>query len=89
MSLEDFFLLCKRWLTSDRFNHVVTLNPEMVMLAEGDTTFREAMQAAELRVPLLTSSLTTSAAFLPIYLAESSTGEYTAPPAQGPQITEI
>ena len=30
-------------------------------------------------MPLLTSSLTTAAAFLPIYLAESSTGEYTAP----------
>ena len=35
--------------------------------------------AAELRIPLLTSSLTTAAAFLPIYLAESTTGEYTAP----------
>ena len=34
--------------------------------------------ASELRIPLLTSSLTTGAAFLPIYLAESSTGEYTA-----------
>jgi multidrug efflux pump subunit AcrB len=34
--------------------------------------------AKELRTPLLTSSLTTSAAFLPIFLAESSVGEYTA-----------
>ena len=34
--------------------------------------------AAELRIPLLISSLTTIAAFLPIYLAESDTGEYTA-----------
>ena len=31
----------------------------------------------ELLVPLLTSSLTTAAAFLPIYLAKSSAGEYT------------
>ena len=35
--------------------------------------------ARELRIPLLTSSLTTAAAFLPIFLAESATGEYTAP----------
>jgi multidrug efflux pump subunit AcrB len=35
--------------------------------------------AKELAVPLLTSSATTAAAFLPIYLAESETGEYTAP----------
>ncbi len=35
--------------------------------------------AAELRIPLLTSSLTTSAAFLPIFLAQSAVGEYTAP----------
>ena len=32
----------------------------------------------ELKVPLLTASLTTAAAFLPIYLAESSVGEFTA-----------
>ena len=35
--------------------------------------------ARELRLPLLTSSLTTAAAFLPIFLSESQTGEYTAP----------
>lgn len=35
--------------------------------------------AAELKIPLLTSSLTTSAAFLPIFLAKSATGEYTSP----------
>ena len=35
--------------------------------------------ARELRRPLLVASLTTAAAFLPIFLAESSTGEYTAP----------
>lgn len=51
MSLAEFSRLCKRWLTSDRFNHVVTLNPEMIMLAERDNTFREVVQAAEIRVP--------------------------------------
>ena len=35
--------------------------------------------ARELRAPLLISSLTTAAAFLPIFLAQSTTGEYTAP----------
>ncbi len=35
--------------------------------------------ARELWLPLLISSLTTAAAFLPIFLAESDTGEYTAP----------
>ena len=34
---------------------------------------------ASCEIPLLTSSLTTAAAFLPIFLAKSSTGEYTAP----------
>ncbi|WP_163930966.1 efflux RND transporter permease subunit [Paraferrimonas sp. SM1919] len=33
--------------------------------------------ANELKLPLLTSSLTTSAAFLPIFLAKSTMGEYT------------
>ncbi len=32
----------------------------------------------ELRIPMLTSSLTTSVAFLPIFLAQSAAGEYTA-----------
>ena len=32
----------------------------------------------EMAIPLLTSSLTTAAAFLPIFLAESAVGEYTA-----------
>lgn len=51
MSPEEFMRLCSRWLTSDKFHHVVTLNPEMVMLAEGNDAFREAVQAAEARVP--------------------------------------
>jgi multidrug efflux pump subunit AcrB len=35
--------------------------------------------ASELRTPLLIASLTTAAAFLPIFLAESDVGEYCAP----------
>ena len=48
---EDFFALCATWLESDSFHHVVTLNPEMVMLAEEDELFRKAIATAEIRVP--------------------------------------
>jgi len=50
---NDFLRLCERWLTqtAGSFNHIVTLNPEMVLLAEERTAFREAVNAAELRVP--------------------------------------
>ncbi len=52
----------------------------MVLMDEGKSPVDAAIQAGnELKVPLLTSSLTTVAAFLPIYLAEASVGEYTAP----------
>lgn len=51
MSPEEFSLLCGRWLKSSKFHHVVTLNPEMVMLAERDSAFEEAVQAAQVRVP--------------------------------------
>jgi len=61
-------------------NAIVMSESIMVEMAGGMSGIDAAIKsAAELRVPLLTSSLTTSAAFLPIYLAESSTGEYTAP----------
>ncbi len=60
-------------------NGVVMAESIMVQMAAGRTGVEAAVSSArELRVPLLTSSLTTSAAFLPIYLAESATGEYTA-----------
>jgi multidrug efflux pump subunit AcrB len=50
----------------------------MVQMAAGKERVQAAVDSArELRIPLLTSSLTTCAAFLPIYLAESTTGEYT------------
>jgi multidrug efflux pump subunit AcrB len=61
-------------------NAIVMSESIMVQMASGKKAFDAAVDSArELQIPLLTSSLTTAAAFLPIYLAESSTGEYTAP----------
>jgi len=61
-------------------NAIVMSESIMVQIAEGQSPLKAAIDSgAELRIPLLTSSLTTAAAFLPIYLAESNTGEYTAP----------
>jgi len=61
-------------------NAIVMSESIMVQMGEGKGAVQAACDsAAELRIPLLTSSLTTAAAFLPIYLAESTTGEYTAP----------
>ncbi|UCH84877.1 MAG: efflux RND transporter permease subunit, partial [Candidatus Latescibacterota bacterium] len=61
-------------------NAIVMTESIMVQMREGKPPAKAAIDsAAELRIPLLTSSLTTAAAFLPIFLAESSVGEYTAP----------
>ncbi len=61
-------------------NAIVMSESMLVLLRRGVSAVEAALtSAAELRWPLLTSSLTTSAAFLPIYLAESETGEYCAP----------
>ncbi|MEC4674187.1 MAG: efflux RND transporter permease subunit [Nitrospirota bacterium] len=61
-------------------NAIVMSEAIMVHMSRGKGSFDAAIDAAkELKVPLLTSSLTTAAAFLPIYLAESNVGEYTAP----------
>jgi multidrug efflux pump len=61
-------------------NAIVMSEATMVKMAGGSKPIDAAVDSAnELRIPLLTSSLTTAAAFLPIYLAESDTGEYTAP----------
>lgn len=50
----------------------------MVLMQRGKSVIEASLQSAnELKVPLLTSALTTAAAFLPIFLAKSSTGEYT------------
>lgn len=61
-------------------NAIVMAESIMVKMEQGIERVKAALEATqELRIPLLTSSLTTSAAFLPIYLAESAIGEYTAP----------
>jgi multidrug efflux pump subunit AcrB len=60
-------------------NGIVMTESIMVQIADGKTPVEAAVDSAnELRTPLLISSLTTAAAFLPIFLAESATGEYTA-----------
>lgn len=51
MSLETFLRICRTWLDSPSLHHVVTLNPEMVLEAEGNREFAEAVAAADLRVP--------------------------------------
>ena len=59
-------------------NAIVMSESIMVSMSEGASPVEAAVNSAkELRIPLLTSSLTTSAAFLPIYLAEGTMGEYT------------
>ena len=59
-------------------NAIVMSESIMVSMSGGKPPVEAAVASAvELRTPLLTSSLTTSAAFLPIYLAEGTTGEYT------------
>ena len=58
-------------------NAIVMSENIMVQMSQGVPAVQAAIDSAtELRVPLLTSSLTTAAAFLPFYLAKSSTGEY-------------
>ena len=60
-------------------NGIVMSESIMVEMQNGKSPMEAAVHSAnELKVPLLTSSLTTSAAFLPIFLAESAMGEYTA-----------
>jgi multidrug efflux pump subunit AcrB len=60
-------------------NSVVMCENMIGEMENGKTPIEAAIDSAnELKIPLLTSTLCTSAAFLPIYLAESVTGEYTA-----------
>jgi len=60
-------------------NAIVMSESIMVQIRSGKGRVEAAIDSArELRIPLLTSSLTTAAAFLPIYLAESEVGEYCA-----------
>ncbi len=61
-------------------NAIVMAESIMVQMERGKKAVEAALDSArELRVPLLVASLTTAAAFLPIFLAESQVGEYTAP----------
>lgn len=60
-------------------NAIVMSESIMVQIADGKNRFKAAVDSArELKIPLLVSSLTTAAAFSPIYLAESEVGEYCA-----------
>lgn len=61
-------------------NAIVMSESILVRMENGEDATEAAVASAnELRIPLLTSSATTAAAFLPIFLAESAVGEYTAP----------
>ena len=61
-------------------NAIVMSESIMTQVHEGQSIAEASVTSAkELSRPLLTASLTTSFAFLPIYMAKSSTGEYTAP----------
>ncbi|MCA1769570.1 MAG: efflux RND transporter permease subunit, partial [Halomonas sp.] len=59
-------------------NAIVMVESIQVSAREGKTIRQAALDSArQLRFPLLTASLTTSAAFLPQFLAVSDVGEYT------------
>ncbi|MCP4155097.1 MAG: efflux RND transporter permease subunit [bacterium] len=59
-------------------NAIVMSESIMVKIEEGISRMDAAVDSAkELKIPLLVSSLTTSAAFLPIFMAKSEVGEYT------------
>ncbi len=61
-------------------NAIVMSESIMVQISTGKKAIEAAIDSArELRLPLLIASLTTAAAFLPIFLAESDVGEYVAP----------
>ena len=60
-------------------NGIVVSENILVEIQKGKSAMSAAIDSvAELRLPLLTASVTTAAAFLPIYLAESDVGEFTA-----------
>lgn len=60
-------------------NAIVIAESILVRRERGESATEAAVAAGgEMAVPLLTSSLTTAAAFLPIFLAESALGEFTA-----------
>ena len=60
-------------------NAIVIAESILVRRERGESATEAAVAAGgEMAIPLLTSSLTTAAAFLPIFLAESALGEFTA-----------
>ncbi|MFK7989438.1 MAG: efflux RND transporter permease subunit [Sandaracinaceae bacterium] len=60
-------------------NAIVIAESIQVRMAAGEERVEAGVNAAaELWLPLLVASLTTSSAFLPIFLAESAVGEFTA-----------
>ncbi len=60
-------------------NAIVMTESIVVQMKVGWRPLSAAVNSArELRMPLLVASLTTAAAFLPIFLAQSATGEYTS-----------
>lgn len=60
-------------------NAIVMAESIMVHMSHGKSGTEAALASSdELAISLLNSSLTTSASFLPIYLAKSDTGEFTA-----------
>jgi len=60
-------------------NAIVMVESILVRQERGEDALTAAVESGrELAVPLLISSLTTAAAFLSIFLAESTVGEYTA-----------
>lgn len=60
-------------------NAIVMSESIMVRMEQGEKPMDAALASAkELKISLLTSSLTTSAAFLPIFLAKSNVGEFTS-----------
>ena len=60
-------------------NGIVMSESIMVQMEKGKSVVQAAIDSSdELKAPLLSASVTTAAAFLPIYLAESSVGEFTS-----------
>jgi len=51
MSRDTFLAICKEWLNSNHFHHVITLNAEMAVQAEWDGEFQAAAEAADARIP--------------------------------------
>lgn len=51
MGREEFLALCQSRLGSHNFTHIVTLNPEMILLAQHNSAFAHALSGAAWRIP--------------------------------------